>query len=381
METRGRKRKYNPAMPKHINQDKLPANVYWDKSGRGHWYIRFKQDGNPRRQLIGRGDLSLGQITTLAEGFGRENKDTLRYVATKYFEHFEFSQLADKTKMGYQTHYGVIVDYQTKRNCSLADIELNEWKTSLVQKFVDKLADTPSKAKHTHAFIRVLFGWAKRRDYTQLANPAIGVKLPKERKKNHLPTQQAYDKLVNYAKVNATYKQKTKGSVAHYIWAVMEIEYLCRLRGIEARYLTDANVLDDGLLVHRRKGSKTNLTEFNERLTSVIDYLTECRNDIWNIRSTPYPLAPEARPLIVNTVGEVLKESAYHSAWGRFIRMAIETEVIEPSERFSLHELKKKGVTDTQGNQQDKMDASGHRDTRMMEIYDHSIAKVKPASD
>ena len=35
---RGRKRKHNPLIPKHIDQSALPKDVYFDHRGEGRWY-------------------------------------------------------------------------------------------------------------------------------------------------------------------------------------------------------------------------------------------------------------------------------------------------------------------------------------------------------
>lgn len=37
--------------PDHIDRDKLPKGIYWDSSGRGHWYISFSNSfGKQRRK-------------------------------------------------------------------------------------------------------------------------------------------------------------------------------------------------------------------------------------------------------------------------------------------------------------------------------------------
>lgn len=38
--TRGAKRKFNPSIPRHIDQGKLPKGIYWDPSGNGRWYVK-----------------------------------------------------------------------------------------------------------------------------------------------------------------------------------------------------------------------------------------------------------------------------------------------------------------------------------------------------
>jgi len=92
-------------------------------------------------------------------------------------------------------------------------------------------------------------------------------------------------------------------------------------------------------------------------------------------------MRPCDRPIIVNTLGEPVKESAFHSAWQRFITGAIKNQVITKDDRFSLHDLKRKGITDTDGTKAEKLEASGHLDEKMLMVYDKSVPKVNPSAD
>jgi hypothetical protein len=60
------------------------------------------------------------------------------------------------------------------------------------------------------------------------------------------------------------------------------------------------------------------------------------------------------------------------------IRMAIRDGVITEEQRFSLHGLKHRGVTDTEGNISDKQDAAGHVERKMTQRYAHDLPVVKP---
>jgi len=51
-----------------------------------------------------------------------------------------------------------------------------------------------------------------------------------------------------------------------YVPIAMELAYLCRMRLSEVLNFTDANQLENGLLIKRRKGFKDNITEFSPRL-------------------------------------------------------------------------------------------------------------------
>jgi len=48
-------------------------------------------------------------------------------------------------------------------------------------------------------------------------------------------------------------------------------------------------------------------------------------------------------------------------------------------DRFSLHDLKRKGGTDTVGTRAEKQDALGVSEA-MMKVYDKSVPRVKPSA-
>lgn len=54
---------------------------------------------------------------------------------------------------------------------------------------------------------------------------------------------------------------------------------------------------------------------------------------------------------------------------------------IDPEDRLALHDLKRRGITDTVGTKADKQVASGHRDQEMMDVYDHSLPIVNPSAE
>ncbi|MBY5985754.1 integrase [Halomonas sp. DP5Y7-2] len=97
---------------------------------------------------------------------------------------------------------------------------------------------------------------------------------------------------------------------------------------------------------------------------------------MWRARNTAVPVTPTRRPLIVAADGGELRKSSLDTAWQRLIKMAIEEEVITTEERFGLHDLKRRGITDTQGTRHDKQEASGHRSAAMLDVYDLSVPLV-----
>ncbi|MNI82211.1 hypothetical protein D3C73_1389000 [compost metagenome] len=77
--------------------------------------------------------------------------------------------------------------------------------------------------------------------------------------------------------------------------------------------------------------------------------------------------------------GEPLQKTSLDSTWQRFIQLAISAGIILVEERFSLHDLKRKGGTDTVGNRAERQDALGVTDA-MMKVYDKSVPRVKPSA-
>jgi hypothetical protein len=71
--------------------------------------------------------------------------------------------------------------------------------------------------------------------------------------------------------------------------------------------------------------------------------------------------------------------SGLGSAWGQLMLAAVKAGVITPEQRFTLHGLKHRGVTDTQGSRRRKQHASGHRTEAMVRLYDHEVPVVAPA--
>lgn len=161
----------------------------------------------------------------------------------------------------------------------------------------------------------------------------------------------------------------------------MELTYLCRLRSAEAFRLTDAHALEDGVLAERLKGSRDNVVAWTPRLRAVWKAATERRSKIMKRLDRETQIKPEDRILLVSEDGAALEPSSWSTAWNRMIRSALLANVITPAERFSFHDLKRKGITDTPGTRADKQHASGHKTAAMLDVYDQSRPVVRPAKE
>lgn len=124
----------------------------------------------------------------------------------------------------------------------------------------------------------------------------------------------------------------------------MELGYLCRLRGIETLRLTEAQGTTEGLRTNRRMRSRDSLVEWTPRQRSAWDTAIARHEAIIERHSLPAQMRADQRDLFLAEHGEPLQKTSLDSTWQRFIQLAISSGVIVPEERFSLHDLKRKGA-------------------------------------
>lgn len=380
---KARKRKHNPHIPAHIDQAALPAAVYFDHRKGQVWYtLHYDETGKQRRRNIAPADVSLAELHQIMDETFNVDRGTLRYVCGQFHESDRYKKLSPKTHDDYCYSRDVLLNLPTKLGKPLGDLAVRKFTSALVQRIVDRLADegTPSKAAHALRYLRRVLQWGRNRGFLEV-NPALGIEAPVERKQRRLPNHQVMDTLIDRAIARGLLIRGEKGGCPEYLGYVMELAYLCRLRGIEVVTLTDANELESGILTNRRKGSRDNIVRWTPRLRKAWDNAKAYRAKVWSKRKTAIPIAPSRRNIIVASHGGPLRKSSLDTAWQRFITLALADEIITPEQRFALHDLKRRGITDTAGTRADKQEASGHRDPKMMDVYDHSIPTVSPSAD
>lgn len=380
--SRGCKRKHNQNIPSHIDQSGIPKGVYYDHRNGGSWYHLYKDEtGRQRRQNIADAYARLSDLHKIIEEIQGVDRGTLSWLCAEFHLSPQFNKLSLNSKEDYKYSRDVVLMMPTKiKNKNFGDLSINKLSAPLIQRLIDKVAKThPSKAAHALRYLRRVFRWGHVRGYCAV-EPVLGLEAPQERKRRRLPSEETYKKLLNYAVERGKLPRGTQGACPEYLSVVMEIAYLCRLRGIEVVTLTDKNMTEEGLLSNRRKGSRDNITAWTPRLRDVCQKAIAIRAAIWDKRRYPIPADLARRPLIVSCSGAPLSKSGFDTAWQRFIKMAIAEHIVEVSERFALHDLKRKGITDTPGNRADKQQASGHKSASMMDTYDFSLPIVQPST-
>jgi len=381
MSKRGRARKFNPSIPGHIDQHSIPTGVYWDASGRGRWYIFVEKEGRPSRETIAGPNARLSDLhRIIEEGKGGPAHGTVAWVLAQFEASSKFASLSAGTQKDYKSCRKTVEQFPTAIGIKLGAFVASRLTQTNIQRMLEKIVKqgTPSKANHVLRYLRRVFKWAG--PHLGLKdNPAKGIEQAQERKRRRLPSQQVYDAVVTYARERGAYTPHSKGSQPPYLWIVAELSYLCRLRGIETNTLVEAQGEKDGLRTDRRKGSRNNIVEWTPRLQTAWDAALAYRKSIIAKRGQPEQLLPENRMLFLSEDGEPLTKSGLDSAWQRLIHATIKDNIITEEQRFSLHDLKRKGGTDTAGNVADKQTALGVSEA-MMKVYDLSVPRVK-ASD
>ena len=377
----GRPRKINAKIPAHINQTKLPDGLSYDAI-QNRWRFNYTDSlGKRHDKRVGSQTSKLAQILNNIERLGIEKPNTFNWLVNEYLQDARFLDLKPATQKNYLACYTLIKKQSVKQK-SVTTLLLKNWSSGLCQQINTQIAkkNGPSMANHCHSFLSLVFTYGKNYNYVT-TNHATGVYKAKCRPAQQWVSTEVYSRVLSYAKKRGSTLPKTRGSSPYYIWLMMEISYLCRLRGVETRTLTEDKMLENGLQCDRRKGSKGNITIYNDRLLSVLNSAIVHRDNIWRSNGYPVPISKEDRLLIVNNTGQAVSLDSFHSAWQKFINFAINDKIITNDERFSLHDLKRKGISDTAGTGSDKKDASGHRSDAMMQVYDKSLLSVPAASD
>lgn len=375
---RGRPRKHNPAIPEHIDQAALPRGLYFAD---GRWY-RFEPhpEGGRRKVTVAGRAARLSELhAIMEEAQGKGAPGTLGYVFDRFRESKDFKGLAASTRRDYEWCDDQVRNYPTKLGVPLGTLQVDRLLPVVFQRIVDTVAeDTPSKANHMLRYARRALSWGVRRGHCK-SNPAKGVEQARERGEFKMPEHDVFTAVLRFARERGALPPHSRGSVPPYLAPAMELAYGCRMRGIEVNTLTDADKLQDGIYASRRKGSKHNVTAWNGRLRAAWAELEQIRADILQRQEArgvrrPVPIQPDQRYLIVSQSGTALRKSALDTAWQRLMQAAIEAKVITAEQRFTLHGLKHRGLTDGQ----DK-GAAGHKTAAMQDRYNHEVPVVEPA--
>jgi site-specific recombinase XerD len=371
MAQRGRSRS-TTALPHNIQREKLPTGVWYNKSGSGCWMMDYKDiaAGKWRSKKIAGGSATLAEIWQ-AHAANQQDKQTaltFRALSLDFQQSIDWRDLSPLTRKDYLNCHKQIVN--TKASDELfGDIEIIHWSVGTVRKYRDFRAEkSRSRANKELAYIKRLFSWAYVYEKVKF-NPAKGVPKLTIDPRQHYAEDEHFAFLLQVAKDASGY---------WYLPYAMEIAYLCRMRLCEVLDLTEANARTEGLLIKRRKGSRDNIVAWTDHLLELWHSIIRIRDSILAKRHQPLP---QSRPIFISKrTGDLIAPSTLETAKKRIdaLAKAKAEELGIDYTHFTFHDLKRKGVTDTEGN---KQEASGHRSAAMLNIYDVKPIIVKAAGE
>lgn len=337
-------------MPRTRTPDraKLPKYVYRTRG----WYVyRAYLGSNGGRaqfapdQKLCRDDEALTEVWRAYHEATQQKRNTLAWLVGEYLVSDRYAALSRPSQDAYQRNARVVTTTKLKGGKPFGDVSMDSLTPGVFRRYMDKRSRAaPVQANRELSFLKAAFAWALERDIVS-TNPVKPVRKNKEN---------ARERYINDWEYQLVYDLAPRT-----MRCAMELAYLCRARKSELRSLRRSHCVEDGLLLERGKGSKTQIILWTPRLQTAVS-LGSADSKVTML--DPYLLNKDSGGPITN--------SSFNSAWQRTMRKAMEQGL---PERFTFHDIKAKGVSDFDG---DKARASGHKSARMTAIYDRKLETI-----
>jgi len=327
-----------PRRRRRINQH-LPKHVY--RKGAGYIYRRYGKDTYLCKQTE--------PLSVLWEQYERIHSDkpvdTLDWLMGEYFKSGKAQKLTERTRTEYQAYARRIGDFKTASGSRFGDCTITAITRRTIAGYLDKYPAPISANRHIQ-FLKAAWN-VVRRTHDIPDNPCTGVNLNEQRPRERCPT---------LAEIKAV-----RSLATGYLPMMIDLAYLCRARRSEINAMRVGNVLEQGLLVERGKGSESEITAWTPALRQAV---AQCR--AYNA-GAPTPI--DGAYLIHDKQGKPITKNTFDTAWQRLMAKAVAQGV----ERFTFHDLKSAGYSDQQ------VQWAGHKSERMHRVYNRRLRVVDPA--
>ena len=169
--------------------------------------------------------------------------------------YFTMSDLFVADGVGYG-NARTISETKLKNGRTFGEMPLKSITPGVFRRYMDRRSvDAGVQANRELSFIKSAYAWAYERDLV-LTNPAAKVRKNKERARD------------NYVEDAEYFFMRDRATPP--VYAAMELAYLCRARISEVLKFDRDMIRDEGLLLERGKGSKTQLIGWTPRLREAI---------------------------------------------------------------------------------------------------------------
>lgn len=339
---RERTSRRDAALPQYVQRKRDRDRVIWREylgDGRFGKVVTLKDAaGRPLPARASHRDI----ITAYNDQVARNPGRSLGWLLDQYLASPQFAARADRTRRAYRVHADTIRKFPVSNGRTLGEAPLKALRPPTFSKYRDGRADTPVSANRELQFLRAVFSWGIEYGHTN-SNPAKGVRLfPGKNRDRYIEDWEF---------------ELVQASGSDMLAVVMELAYLLRARVGEVLALRRADLRDEGLLLRRTKGSKSELTRWSDRLREAVRAAQALHRSV----ISPY--------LLHGRDGAPVSYSAVRSA---FVRALEKAERAEPAlrQRFTVHDIKAKGITDHKNHH------GGHRSARMRDVYVRKAEEV-----
>lgn len=281
--------------------------------------------------------------------------NTLFWIFYQYSDSPDFCKLAKNTQSGYLLHIKKLLDFDINigpHKAKLGDIKAAQITLPLMNGIKNRLIeDAQNAGKAGTAYVsghirvaRAMMSWALN-NIESLGvhyNPLKGISLGSETTRDRYVTDEEYMTQYFFAVDHG----------AGYLPLVFEHAYLLACRSIEVRNLTLDDIIDEGYVVRRTKGSKTNVITWTPRLLAARDAAMLYREKV----------GAKGNFLIPSLWGNKLTKNTVQAAMQTLKRLMHETGLDSIS--WNLHDLKRKGITDAEDAR-----IGGHKSEQMRNRY------------
>lgn len=297
---------------------------------------------------------------------------TLNWLLAHYLTSTPFKKLKPDTQKDYELKLRKLTRFELligRRRSTAGSIKIEKFNdVSLLRKFYDKVLEAYQEAgmdgrSTVNGQFRCLssmlsYGLQYHKDIGVQFNPCHLIKKEPENKRDRYVTDQEYWQQFEFACAMGY----------EYLPIFFEHAYLLAGRTIEICSLTLDSVTEDGYLVERTKGSKTNLVLWSPRLKNAYDAAIRLREQrIKNqyckqIIVGNHLLTSRSGPIRRETIKSVmsrLKQSMTKSGLGHVY--------------WTLHDLKRKGISDATNK-----NIGGHKTIEMQQRYNTVVEAFEP---
>lgn len=360
---------YRPYIPKN-KRDGLQV----DAKGRIK-PIRLGSASDPRHKIVA----AYAAAVKLLEVGSDSDRFTLRWMDARYRKSREFKELSASSQKKAATLRKALDHKITLagKPATLGDLRHNELTTAIINRIIEKRLSALQKAGkkgtvHVNREMTYLAGvvsWAKGMYDEIKDNPFVGRNRIKEEPSDRYVTDAEYE--IQY---------RIASEMSDYLPVVFELAYLLASRGCEAISLKITDIRKDrqgnpAIYVSRTKGSINNFIQITPRIQAAIDAAMALHRTrkVSGVYLVPGPrsarLTQGTLQSRMQDLRGVMKERGITSRW---TRKGGQNEHESPL-YWTLHALKKKGVTDADDNR-----IAGHKTDRIREEYTVQAASFKP---